>query len=198
MWNAQVLTALIAAIAALLLAIIQALINRRNTQQIETLRSQLEHQRESSSEYLKNYLQFVIEGKEHELQAFKELLQCVQALRDKIRHVMEYPKSYDARVLHEEISALSDDVLKCFGRNQAHFSQGDMKEAHNLKTKCKIMADELLVHLEGFAGQQIALLQNNFRERAFAATKVFMESLSQETSRGTVTDERRPQRFEPS
>lgn len=193
-WNTQVIAALVAAFVALTVALLQAITHRKNSQSIESLKARLDHERELRSEYLRRYLEFLIEGKERELQAFKEMLQYVQAMRDKVRSVIKNPTSYDLQTLKDEIRKSSTEVVESFARNQAHFAEEDCKLAHTLKNKSKEMADQLLTSIREWERcrkfsvpqeihdkqEELTNLQIRFRERAFGATKIFTESLMEQ------------------
>jgi hypothetical protein len=195
-WNPSILTAFIGALALLIVSLIQVIFHRRNTKIIENLKARLDRQGNLQGEYLRHYLEYVIEGKGRELEAFKDLLQHVQILRDKVRSITRNPDSFDTTTLQRELRDLSQHIVESFARNQAHFVAEDWKDAHILKNKCKEMVDEVLSYLsrlrEPWPSQlparisnrqeEIAVLQAKFRERAFIAAKSFTDSLKARAS----------------
>ena len=90
----QVVVALIAAIAALTVSLIQVFSQRHQGRILETLKMQLDRQRTEHSEYLKVYLKMRVDGQERQLQAFKSILQSVQLLRDKLKSIIEIGRAH--------------------------------------------------------------------------------------------------------
>jgi wyosine [tRNA(Phe)-imidazoG37] synthetase (radical SAM superfamily) len=197
-WDPKVLTALIAALASLAIAVYQSIARRREVLAIEELKSSLEQERELQGEYLARYLEYVMEGKEHELTAFREMLQHVQALREKIRTVTHPSYSHDAGELAKELRQLAEAIATCFASNQTYFSEANWKQAHTLKNKSSALAGEFSDYLatvpRGEAltvpshvtdrEKELAALQHEFRDSAFSAARAFSDSLRAEVQAG--------------
>ncbi len=142
-WDARVVAALIASLAALSVAVVQAIARRKDARDIEFLKAELDGQRETSSEFLRRYLEFQLEGKERELQAFKDILEKVQILREKVRSLCSNLSGYDFNELNGELSELTKDVIDSYARSQVHFTADDCTQAHRLKNKCEELTNSI-------------------------------------------------------
>lgn len=87
----KIIAAIVAGGAALVIAIIQIFAQRKSATALEELKALLDRQRAEHGEYLKAHMKLVLDDQEHQLQAFKIILQRVQLLRDKIRGVVSDP-----------------------------------------------------------------------------------------------------------
>lgn len=190
-WDPKVLAALIAAFVSLLVALYQTMARRRDALDIEELKARLESEKETQGEYLRRYLEYMLEGKEHELTAFREMLKGVQALREKIRTLSHQSYSHDPTELSKELRQMAQELANCFAANQTFFSRIHCQQAHTLKSKCISLASQLsdyvIDHPRGGAvalppnlttlQDEIDALQRQFRESAFMAIKSFSDSL---------------------
>jgi hypothetical protein len=197
-WDPKVLAAVIAAFVSVFIALYQTIARRREALEIEKLKAALDRQKEAQGVYLRRYLECVMDGKEHELTAFREILASVQMIREKIRTVGHPSYSYDPTELSRELREMAQHVANCFAANQIYFSKVNCKQAHRLKSECISLASRLSDYLADLPrGSTIALspelgelqdsitaLQRKFRESAFDAAKSFSESLKSEVGAG--------------
>ena len=184
----QVVVALIAAIAALTVSLIQVFSQRHQGRILETLKMQLDRQRTEHSEYLKVYLKMRVDGQERQLQAFKSILQSVQLLRDKLKSIIADPGAFDRKLLKEELSVLAKSVVASYAENQIHLAEPDRLIAHSLKNKC-LAITEISNHKGYDAARElgplelsVAELQSAFRANAARASDELVEAISKRIS----------------
>ncbi|HEX2208411.1 MAG TPA: hypothetical protein VHG93_12065 [Longimicrobium sp.] len=189
----QVLAALIAAIAALVVAGLQLATNRRQARSLEQMRFQLSQRKDMEAEYLKRYLESVIDGRTQEITSYRKILQAVQSLRDYTRQVRARPGSFVTKRLQDEIQALGATVSTALGEAQIYLPPEDFTIAHRLKNACLNLADQLITwhhshenaileedapeHSLGTAEQDVKQLQSELRARAIRAVRSLTDSL---------------------
>lgn len=200
--DGRLIAALIAATGALLVSLIHALAGRRNSELIEQLRgelddqrarlqSRLERDRQLTAEYLRHYLDFVVQGGESRLEAFRDLLVHVQAIRDRLRSVSKGMMVYDHQLLGEELQAMATKITESYATHQLHLEERDRLLAHSLKNSCVDLVPKVLSGISELEGHDqpdvpeivqedlatIASLQSRFRKRATDTARIVAESL---------------------
>jgi hypothetical protein len=187
-----VLAALIAALSALVLAVVQFFAQRKQSGSIEELKARLSQQGTTQAKYLETYLNLVLEGRQQQTQAYASLLQGIQLLRDKIRRFLEQPQSYDRDAIHQEISEQAEAIVTIYSANQLQFGEVGRDVAHNVKNIARD-AVNLFEHLRGPTLQKptnqdylqqlnnieemLAELQAKLRRLAIEANSAFVRSL---------------------
>jgi hypothetical protein len=193
----QIVVALIAAFSALVLAVFQYLTQRKNTRVLEELKASLDRDKTEHAEYLKAYLNLLIEGKEQRFQAFKLLLQHLQAIRDKIRRVLSQPESYSKNLLRQELGDAVEQVVRAYSENQIHLVDDDRHLAHSIKNRCLMISEEFVRYaslpkgspevrtiLESIAVHEKALgeMQAALRASAIRANEALVDSFRNHTA----------------
>ncbi len=183
-WEPQVLAALIAALASLILTVYEAVARRRGAARLEALKAEFEKARERQLEYLRKYLELMIDGKVRESTAFREMLSWVQRVRDELRSIFEGVVQHHPPQLIVDLNALGDGLAACFATQQGFFSEVNCASAHALKTEClelirattrslegKALASEIAIP-EGLASRLAALGERHRRFREAASRQV--------------------------
>ena len=144
--EAPVLAALIAAFSALLIAVVQFFMQRRQSTSIEELRARLAQQGASQSKYLETYLNLLIEGRQQQSQAYAALLQGIQLLRDFMRNFLGQPESYDPDAISSQISEQANSILMIYSANQLNLGDEGRRVGHEAKN----LARDAARAFEGF------------------------------------------------
>ncbi len=195
----EVIAALIASVTSLILSAVQLMRQRKDTKELESFKHQLETERLSQTEYLRAYLEARIEGSEQKFQSYREILQRVQTLRDKVRSVLEYPDGYDEKILREEIEAITSAILSSYAENQTNLPQTDLALAHGLKNNCRSLGVALLGWRHARSGaddmegllrlaDEVAAQQSALRQRAVQEANEFSASLQTRVERKLLNE----------
>lgn len=142
-WDIRILVAILVSITTLIVTLIYIIYNRRR---LGELKKQIDQQQDLNNEYFKNYLEFVVEGKELELHAFRELLLYVKSLRENINKVMNITKPQSREIILHEINEIRQQLIESFERNKGYFIEEDYMNARKLKDDCVKLADWILDH----------------------------------------------------
>jgi hypothetical protein len=187
-----VLAALIAACSALVITVLQFFTQRRQSNSIEELKARLSQQTATQAKYLETYLNFTLEGRQAQTQAYASLLQAIQMLRDKMRQFLEQPESYHRDVLYRETLKQAEAIVKTYSANQLHFGEAERSVAHEVKNVSRTVAYDI-EQLRGSdfkqtgnhdclqairqAEERLANLQTHLRRLAIEANAAFVRSL---------------------
>lgn len=132
-----VIAALIAAVFGIFTAIYAGIASARNSRQLAALQAELDRHKQVTVEYLKAYLTLEIDERNRALEAFKEIIRSVQLLRDKTRHVLDFPHAYSPDILNTEIAELCRNISEAYASNQLFLpEETDRTLAHTLKNEC--------------------------------------------------------------
>jgi hypothetical protein len=135
-----VLAALIAAFSALGIAAFQFFAQRKHSKSIEELKAKLLQQSTTQTKYLETYLNLVVEGRQQQAQAYASLLQRIQLLRDKMRHFLEQPDSYDPDVIFDEVSEQVEAIVTIYSASQLQFGEVARDVGHTVKNIARTVA----------------------------------------------------------
>jgi hypothetical protein len=188
----QVDAAFVAAGAALLVALVQFWLSRRQLREVENLKGELARRKDVEAEYLKRYLESVTVGHDALLSGYKAYLSSVQALRDRVARVKSRPESFAADRLAEELNSQAEEVSNAFGALDMHLRDDERRMAHTLKNACFDLVDcSLTFHRMRSAGmaqagvalrlqqseQKVRSIHQELRQRAVQAVGSYVESL---------------------
>lgn len=195
--NPPITVALLASCSSLLIALAQLLINRKQSRTIEILRASLANQNVGYAEYLKAYLKLQVDGQIQELQAFREMLQTAQLVKDKVRLICEHPDSFpDRKLLQSELLQLRTEMLETFARNHSAFSEQHFRTAHTLKTICKDILTEA-AHQESHLAatfsnlmEQLSFRQEEMRNQAYSMIETVSSQLHANTLQINLSTDR--------
>ena len=165
--------------------------NAELERQNSRLTSSLERDRQFSAEYLHQYLDYVVQGRETRLTAFRDLSMHVQLARDQLRLVVADPDAFDGKVLSDELQDISAKIAHSYATFQLQLGEQDRALAHTLKNHCVDVQTKVRSSLADSKPAQIApimdarkddiaeieALQFRLRERATEVARVVAESL---------------------
>ena len=117
----QIQLAIYTSIFSLILSIVLAIKNHSNNKKIEVLKSDLDQQKTYNTEYFRNYLHLWVEGNETEINSYKEILNSIQLLRDKMKSVIEYPRGISPKKISAEVADLAQGIVPAYAKNQMNF-----------------------------------------------------------------------------
>jgi hypothetical protein len=199
--NIQIAVAVITAIGACTVACLQYLSQRKTLRTVEELRAKLDAEKARQTEYFKAYLTLFLDGKTQQLTAFKNVLEHVQLLRDRIRNFLGDPQAYDSRLIDTEVRKHVDDVMRAYSESQIYFDHAIRVIFHSIKNHCLRIAS--LFNLYGVeveekrrisvlqdmrdAESQLADLQSLLRNEAHKASATFLESMKRESGEDALS-----------
>src|SRR5690242_17730716 len=183
--ESTIVAALVASCSSLCLAVIQHFSQRRRSRDIEILKADLAKQGTTYTEYMKAWLKLQVDGEAQEIQAFREILQSAQLVKDKVRLILDHPNSFpDRNLIRSELMQLRTQVLETFARNQVSFSEDHWKLAHGLKNTC---SDTLTTITQSDSVTEVTIAnllnrlssqQQDMRREAYSAVAFMSDQLS--------------------
>lgn len=191
--STEVTVALITGTIALIVSLAQIVSGRKQSREIEILKSELAKKSQSSSEFLRQYLESMVDGREREIQAFREMLRHIQKVREVVREAIADPQSASTSQYQAEIQQHRNAMLDAFAEHQTHFKQRDFELVHAIKNDATRMLSILLDKIRNGVSSdtsapfaELSELENNvcvqqaaLRRRASDAASALISSLQE-------------------
>jgi hypothetical protein len=193
--HAALITALVAALSALTVAVLQSFAQWRTSRSLQDLKAKLDQQNTKHAEYLKAYLNLTLEDREQRVSSLKALLANTQLLRDQIRRFLSASKAYGNTELGADIKNTADQFVKIYSESQLHLREEDRRLGHAIKGTCAILSSDFSslfsqsessvspVEVLEFLREceaNLAKLQTKLRRIAIDARNELVDSLSEE------------------
>jgi hypothetical protein len=178
----QVIAAIVTAIAALLIALAQYFGQRKNSRELEEIKSSLDRQKTQAGELFKAYLNAVAEGRQREFDGYRSILLQSQELRDKLKSLLITPEAYSYEVVKPEIMALANAAVKAYAEGQLHLDESNWETAHSLKNQCLEISREFSSSMPSHTQLESQLarltkLHSSLRDGAQSRSAAFIDSL---------------------
>jgi hypothetical protein len=125
--------AITTALFALLTAVVQLIINRKNTIKIETLKSKLDISKKYSEELIKAYADSFFENFQDELNFLKSYLQELQLQKEFLRDIVKYPNEYSINTTKKTLLERQHTIIELYSKHLVSISENTQKTAHLLK-----------------------------------------------------------------
>jgi len=155
--NSSILIPVITGIIALITAVITSYWTYIQSKRIETLKRELEVQKETDSQIFKFLLSYETDKVNQILIALKEYLTLVQTSKDQIRDIGHNRNVYFGEESESKLIEIRKSIIEQYAKSVYYFNENDVgKNAHTIKNYFLEIIDDIMI--EGCQSDQIDIL----------------------------------------